>query len=210
MESVIFLKKISIDPPREKIYQRLGYKKRTTIITTNQQEETDRFINEASCLISLKGALLRLAINHNDSEKIILSGNLTFNSKKLSSFLRDCKEAILMGATAGNAIMEAIKGKTRQDDLAAAIVYDATASEMTDAAMEWIMGYFNQLIRRERKTLLPRRFSAGYADFNLKNQKAIYEMLQMDKFGVKITSNFILIPEKSVTAISGICGQHKN
>ena len=31
-------------------------------------------------------------------------------------------------------------------------------------------------------------------------------MLQMRKIGVTITSNFILLPEKSVTAISGICG----
>lgn len=206
MESVVFLEKISIDPPREKIYQRLGYKKRTTEISTNQQEETDRFINEASSFISLKGSLLRLAINHNDGEKIILSKNLTFKSKKLSAFLRDCQEAVLMGATAGNAIMEAIKEKTRQDDLAAAVVYDATASEMTDSALDWITSYLNQLLRREGKTLLPRRFSAGYADFNLENQKAIYEILQMRKLGVKITSSFILIPEKSVTAVSGICG----
>ncbi len=149
---------------------------------------------------------MRLTIHHNDGEKIILTGNLTFNSKKLSAFLRGCKEAVLMGATASNAIMEAIKGKTRQDDLAAAVVYDATASEVTDAAMDWIMDYFNQLIRREGKTLLTKRFSAGYADFNLENQKAIYEMLQMEKLGVKITSNFILLPEKSVTAISGIRG----
>jgi len=206
MESVVFLEKISIDPPREKIYQRLGYKKRTTEISTNQQEETDRFINEASSFISLKGSLLRLAINHNDGEKIILSKNLTFKSKKLSAFLRDCQEAVLMGATAGNAIMEAIKEKTRQDDLAAAVVYDATASEMTDSALDWITSYLNQLLRREGRTLLSNRFSAGYADFNLENQKAIYEILQMGKLGVKITSSFILIPEKSVTAVSGICG----
>ena len=109
-----------------------------------------------------------------------------------------------MGATAGNAIMEAIKEKTRHDDLAAAVVYDATASEMTDAALDWIMDYFNQILRREGKSLLPRRFSAGYADFDLKNQKMIYEKLQMNKFGVKINSSFILIPEKSVTAIGGI------
>ena len=196
MESVVFLEKISIDTPREKIYQRLGYKKRTTEISTNQQEETDRFINEASSFISLNGSLLRLAINHNDGEKIILSKNLTFKSKKLSAFLRDCQEAVLMGATAGNAIMEEIKEKTRQDDLAAAVVYDATASEMTDSALDWITSYLNQLLRREGRTLLSNRFSAGYADFNLENQKAIYEILQMGKLGVKITSSFILIPEK--------------
>ena len=204
-ESVVFLEKISIDPPREAIYQRLGYKKRTTELSANQQKETDRFINEAFSLISLKGALLRLTIENNDSEKIILSGNLTFRSKTLSTFLSSCSEAVLMGATASNEIMEAIKGKTREDNLAAAVVYDATASEMADAALDWIMNYFNQIIRREGKTLLPRRFSAGYADFNLENQKVIHERLQLNKIGVVITSEFILLPEKSVTAISGIC-----
>jgi hypothetical protein len=206
MGSIVFLEKISIDPPREKIYQRLGFKKRTTQISPDQQKETDLFINEASSLISLKGSFLPLAINHNDGEKIILAGGLAFTSKKLSAFLRDCREAVVIGATAGSAIMESIKEKSRQDDLGAAVVYDATASEMTDAGLDWIMDYLNQQIRRERKTLLPRRFSAGYADFNLENQKAIYEVLQMKKIGVAITSEFILVPEKSVTAICGICG----
>jgi hypothetical protein len=205
MESVAFLEKISIDPPLEKIYQRLGHKKRTTEISVRRKKETDFFINEAFSLIFLRGMFLRLAINNNDGEEIILSGNLIFHSKKLSFFLRNCREIILMGATAGNAIMDAIKEKTSHDDLAAAVVYDATASEMTDAALDWVMDYFNQILRREGKSLLPRRFSAGYADFDLKNQKIIYEKLQMNKFGVKINSSFILIPEKSVTAIGGIC-----
>ena len=206
MKSIVFLEKIPIDPPCEKIYQRLGFNKRTTQISEIQQEETDRFIQEASFLISLKGSLLRLAIKHNDGEKIFLARGLTFTSEKLSVFLRDCRETVFMATTAGHAIMEAIKEKTRQDDLGAAVVYDATASEMTDAGLDWIMDYLNQHLRREGKALLPRRFSAGYADFNLENQRTIYDTLQMGKIGVTINSNFILLPEKSVTAISGICG----
>jgi hypothetical protein len=205
MDSVIFLEKISIDPPREKIYQRLGYKKKTTAISASRLKETELYINEATAFISLKGAFLRLKINHNDGEKIILSGDLTFHSNKLSVFLRDCKEAVLMGATAGNIIMDSIKKKSSQDDLAAAVVYDAAASEMTDAALDWIMDYTNRILRREGKYLLPRRFSAGYADFDMENQKTIYETLQMKNIGVTITPSFILVPEKSVTAISGIC-----
>ncbi|MBN1472490.1 MAG: hypothetical protein JW925_11970 [Syntrophaceae bacterium] len=205
MESIVFFEKILISPPREKIYRRLGFKKKTTELSGARGKETDFLINEASSLISLKGMMVRLAIQHNDGKKIMLSGDLSFTSQKLSNVLRDCDEAVLMGATAGNAIMEAIKEKTFQDDLAVAVVYDATASEMTDSALDWIVHYTNQLIRREGKTLLPRRFSAGYADFALENQKIIYEKLQMEKFGVKINSNFILLPEKSVTAICGIC-----
>jgi hypothetical protein len=206
MESIAFFEKIVIDPPRAKIYQRLGFKKRTTQIPANRRKETDGFIDEAASIISLKGCLLRTPIDKNDGKKIFLAGNLIFDSKKLSSFLSNCEEAVLMGATAGNAIMEVINEKTNQDNLAAAVVYDAAASEIVDAGLDWIMDYLNQQVRRERKTLLPRRFSAGYADFDLTNQKVLYQKLQMEKIGVTITSSFILLPEKSVTAVSGICG----
>ena len=204
MESVIFFEKIPLDPPLEKIYQRLGFKKHITEISAFQQKETDAFIRESSSLVTLQGMSLRLKIIQNDGDKISLSGDLTFNSKKLSAFLRDCREVILMGATCGGVIMEAIRDKSSRNDLTAAVVYDATASEIVDAGLDWIMHYVNQQLRREGKTLLPRRFSAGYADFDLENQKIIYEKLLMEKFGVKINSSFILIPEKSVTAIGGI------
>lgn len=204
-DSLIFPGNISITPPHAKIYHRLGYKKSTTQLSPGQQKETDRLIDEAVSLILLKGSIFRTNINKNDGAEITLSTNLTFASKKLSAFLKDCPEAVFMGATAGSAIMDAIREKTNQDDLSAAVVYDAAASEMADAALDWIMDYLNQQLRRERKRLLARRFSAGYADFKLENQKIIYEILQMDKIGVTINSGFILLPEKSVTAITGIC-----
>jgi Vitamin B12 dependent methionine synthase, activation domain. len=205
LDTLIFPGNISIVPPYAKIYSRLGYKKRITRLSLSQQKETDLLIEEAVSIISLKGSILRTIISKNDGEEITLSANLIFNSKKLAALLLNCPEAVLMGATAGSSIMDAIRKKTNQDDLAAAVVYDATASEMTDAALDWIMDYLNQRLRREGKRLLPRRFSAGYADFKLENQKMIYEKLQMDKIGVTINSGFILLPEKSVTAITGIC-----
>jgi hypothetical protein len=195
-----------VSPPLVKIYRRLGFKKTTSQISSKTQKETDRIISQAAALISLRGSFTRLAINDNINGKISLDGDAIFHSKKLSVFLRDCKEAVLMGATAGNEIMEAIKEKSAQGDLQAAVIYDATASEMADAALDWIMDYINQLIRREKKTLLPRRFSAGYADFDLSNQKIIYQLLALEKIGVRITNECILLPEKSVTAISGLCG----
>ncbi|MBP6915265.1 MAG: hypothetical protein WBK44_02455 [Smithellaceae bacterium] len=206
MASATFLNNIVVSPPLVKIYRRLGFKKTTSQISSKTQKETDRIITQATALISLRGSFTRLAINDNINGKISLDGDAIFHSKKLSVFLRDCKEAVLMGATAGNEITEAIKEKSAQGDLQAAVIYDATASEMADAALDWIMDYIKQLIRREKKTLLPRRFSAGYADFDLSNQKIIYQLLALEKIGVRITNECILLPEKSVTAISGLCG----
>lgn len=204
LHSPTILENIILQPPTAKIYSRLGFKKRITSISSSRQKETDRHMEEAVSIISLQGSFLLLPIHENDGRKIRLAGGLSFDSSKLAAFLGNCREAALMGATAGGAIMEAIRDKTSQGDLAAAVVYDATASEMADAALDWITDYINRQLRREGRHLLPRRFSAGYADFALDNQKEIHEKLQLAKIGVTLTASFLLIPEKSVTAVSGI------
>ncbi|HOX16454.1 MAG TPA: hypothetical protein PLP18_10045 [Smithellaceae bacterium] len=204
IDSVTILENIIIDPPTAKIYARLGFKKKITSLSTSHQKETDRHIAEAATIIRLQGSFLHLPIRKNDGQNIFLEDQSIFSSKKLSVFLNGCREAVLMGATAGNPIMEAIREKSNSGDLTAAVIYDATASEMTDAALDWIVAYINRQLRREGRQLLPRRFSAGYADFALENQKQIYQRLQLKKIGVTLTPSFILLPEKSVTAISGI------
>lgn len=206
IESIILFEKILIDPPYKKIYQRLGFKGKTTELSSKQRAETDNVIEEALGLIALKGSMLRTVITQNDGNSISLQSGLTLAGKQLAGFLHGCPEALLMGTTAGNQIMNALRAKSDEGNLFAAVIYDATASEMADAALDWIMGYTDSQIRREGKKILSRRFSAGYGDFHLSNQKAIHQKLQMEKIGVAINENFILLPEKSVTAISGIGG----
>ncbi len=205
MGSVFFLERIPVNPPYPKIYARLGFKKKTTELTSRQKEETDISVAEALSYIALRGVWRRESIVENDGSKTEMTGDLSFVSSQLAKYLRDCQETVLLGATAGNMIMDKIKEKTAQGNLSAAVVYDATASEMTDAALDWLIDYLAVQLRRENKKLLPRRFSAGYGDFELSNQKMICEKLQMDKIEVSITPSFILLPEKSVTAIAGIC-----
>lgn len=204
LNSVTILEKIIIDPPLAKIYSRLGFHKKMSALSPARRQETDQYIQDAVALMSLRGSFLLLPVRENNGRKIVLRGGLSFESAQLARFLRDCREAALMGATAGSPIMEAIVRKTKEDQLTAAVTYDATASEMVDAALDWIMDYINRQLTREGKHLLPRRFSAGYGDFALENQKRIHRKLQLKKIGVTLTPSFLMIPEKSVTAISGI------
>ena len=204
MHSVQFFDSISIPVPRSKIYRRLGYRKNITRLLPEQKEESERYIEEARSLIHLKGAGLRLPVLQTGDSEIILTGNIRFESRQLALLLKPCREMVLMGATAGTVIMDAIREDAAGRDITRGVVLDATASEMTDAALDWIMDYFNRTLRRENKRLLRKRFSAGYGDFLLENQKTICDLLQLDRIGVRITESYMLIPEKSVTAISGI------
>jgi len=204
MTPVIFFESISIPLPRKEIYRRLGFIKGVTEISSSQKEEIERFIQDALSLIHLKGAGLRIPVQEIKGARIILAEDVTFESNQLAALLRNCREIVLMGATAGNDIMKAIEEDAAGRNVTRGIVFDATASETVDASLDWIMGYFNRTLLRENRQLLKKRYSAGYGDLLLETQNTIYRLLQLDRIGIRITESCILIPEKSVTAITGI------
>jgi hypothetical protein len=181
--------------------------KGVTDIPAAQQEEIERYIGHASSLIHLKGAGLRLPITEIKDARIILPDGAEFESRQLAKLLANCNEIVLMGTTAGREIMNAIEADATGANVTRAIVLDAAASEIVDASLDWIMDYFNQSLRRENRRLLGKRYSAGYGDLFLETQKAMHHLLQLDRIGIEITESSILIPEKSVTAITGIKAQ---
>ena len=204
MKNHVFFDSIPIQVPREKIYIRLGYKNHITAVSDKQRKEFENYINEAFVLIKLKGASLSVSVERIKNSEITLSNGKIFKSKLLSNFIGNCKEVFFMGATSGREIVSAILD-SKSTNLTKRTVFDATASEATDWALGWIHDYHNQKLHRENKSLTPNRISCGYGDFLLEYQRDIHEMLNLRKIDVDITENFILKPEKSVTALSGIC-----
>ena len=207
MAPVLFFESISVPLPSKNIYRRLGFVKGVTDIPESQQEEIERYIGHASSLIHLKGAGLRMPITDIKDARIILPDSVEFESRQLAKLLANCNEIVLMGATAGREIMDAIEKDATGANMTRAIVLDAAASEIVDASLDWIVDYFNQSLRRENRRLPGKRYSAGYGDLFLETQKTMYRLLQLDRIGIEITESSMLIPEKSVTAITGIKAQ---
>ncbi len=195
---------IRIAPPIEKIYQRLGYRREITRLTPQQAQLIDRYIDEALALIHLQGIMIRLPICDRGVGFVVLGEALRLESTNLAAFLHGCDEVLVMGATAGESIMAAIRTDMATDHITRAVVFDAAAGEMADGALDWLMDYTRREILREGKVLLEKRYSAGYGDLALENQQLIYRALNMREIGVQITPESLLIPEKSVTAVTGI------
>jgi hypothetical protein len=195
---------INIDIPKDKIYARLGFARGKTLVDDKQKRGYADFMAQASELLALQGASLRLTITEKDGDKITLENNIIFKSISLAELLRDCDEVLLLGATAGIAIHDATKKCITTDEMTKGVVLDAVASECVDKSLDWIMEYFNVQLRREGKTFSRFRFSAGYGDFSLDNQRVFFDNLDLAQFGVCLTASSMFIPEKTVTAIVGI------
>jgi hypothetical protein len=204
MDRLITFERITIEPPLQAIYRRLGYRKGRTRIKPDDSRTLGDSIARARSLIALKGAARRLPILSKDSRQIRLTDDLCLESSNLAALLVDSQEVLLMGATAGAAVIEAIRQETATGNLTRAVVLDAAASETVDAALDWMEAFFARQLRREGRQLTKSRFSCGYGDMALDHQKLFYDLLDLKRFGVDLTKNFILEPEKSVTAVAGI------
>jgi hypothetical protein len=200
----VFFHAIHLDMPVQAVYRRMGYRRGLTKITPEQQEEIRITMDHAETLIELKGSAFVLPIDSIDGGKITLGSGVMLRSTGVAGMLKGSREVLFMGATAGGRIMEEIRHETDAGNLTRAVVLDAAASEMTDKALEWIAGYMGPGLRRRGKELSAKRFSAGYGDFALENQKIMYDNLKLWEIGVQITESCILVPEKSVTALAGI------
>jgi len=195
---------MAVPIPKAAIYSRLGYRKNHTQIPAQDLKRLELFIDEAFELIDLKGSAVVQPVENIDDNALRLKNGIVFESTSLAKMVSGCGSILLMGATAGNRIMEEIRSDAAGDNLSRGVILDATASEMTDEALDWIAGYVNQGLRRNAMRLTQRRYSAGYGDFALKNQKIMYDLLMLNELGVSITESYLLIPEKSVTALAGV------
>ncbi|MFA6217680.1 MAG: methionine synthase [Candidatus Omnitrophota bacterium] len=195
---------ITIRVPKDDIFSRLGYQRAKTRLNAEQKIQTERFIEEAVSFITVQGAACRVTIAQEEEGLIRLANGTIFQSRQLSLFLKGCKEILLMAATAGKEITQMIEQESKDDNLTRGVVFDAVASEMVDGSLDWIMGYYNRQLRRESLSLTKNRFSAGYGDFLLQNQRKMFSLLDLKRLGITLTKACVLIPEKSVTAIAGI------
>ena len=193
-------------PSEGMILTRLGYRKTTTVFSDEYKEKLNRIINEGILLCNTKGIFGRYGIVEKSENHIMLENGLVFESSGLAKLLSKSIEVVLMASTVGSEITDKIHSEVESGDASLGVILDGVASETADAALDWMVEFINKLIRREGKSLTRTRYSPGYGDLPLSNQKKIFDTLGLEKLRIGITERYMLIPEKSVIAIAGIEG----
>lgn len=140
-------------------------------------------------------------IKQNEEGIDVLGSSLTLRGNDIKNHLEGCSRAVLMCATLGGNTDKLIRA-AEISDISSAFVMDALAS----AAIEEVCRMADNYIKQQMPDLFfTWRFSPGYGDFPIEIQMEFLETLNAPKrAGVCTGENNILIPRKSVTAVSGI------
>lgn len=123
--------------------------------------------------------------------------------KSITNHLKNATKVIILCATVGDAIEEAVTEHFSEGKYAYSLLLDAAAT----CAVE-------RLADDMEKTIYPKvaaksfstrwRFSPGYGDWDVSQQPDMIRLSGANEIGISLTESMMLNPRKSITAIIGL------
>jgi hypothetical protein len=130
------------------------------------------------------------------------SGKIRCGSKIARQILGSDMFALFV-TTAGNSFDAWIKSKASGGDVLAEYFCSSIGSVIADKAADVIQEEIDRYAIKAGKGIT-NRFSPGYCSWNIREQRAIFDLLPAEKIGVTLTLSFLMKPIKSVSGIIGI------
>lgn len=142
-------------------------------------------------------------IEHGDASAVTVNG-VSFTSSRISRALRTCTDAVCFIATIDEGIEREVKELMRGGKLSEAYILDSMGS----VAVESMVAKFHERMEAEcRKTgrSVTIRFSPGYCDWNIAEQKKLFSLFDAGRVPVTLRrDSWLMGPRKSVSGIFGV------
>lgn len=137
------------------------------------------------------------------SEEAVEISGTVIGSKTLASHLKGCDEGFLFAFTLGRGVDAAVK-RASITEMPLVPVLQACAAEYTEACADLAQKELEEYADSHGLYLRP-RYSPGYGDFDLSCQRFLFDALAVNKkIGIELTSHYMMVPSKSITAIIGL------
>jgi len=186
----------------DKVSRLLGYRKKRRL-SGRLLKNIDRSIQTAYGLIRPKIVYTEKKIERAGGGSLVLSENVVLNSGKLSRTLRKCDRAGVFIATIGKSIDSFIKRLAGEERMVDAYIFDVIGSIAAEDTVEKFHRVCDGLFEKEDEgTTL--RFSPGYCDWKVHEQKKLFDMIDNGAIDVQLTSSCLMTPRKSVSGVFGI------
>ena len=191
---------ISID--KSEVCRHLGYM-RGRSITASISSLIDRQIEEVQRLIEPSHSSVIRKVVDVESPWVFIEGPVVFTSNIIAGILSNCHEVAIFVTTIGAQLEEKVSQLIEEGEILKAVVLDAVGSAAAEKVAYGLEGSV-----RERAAAggaeISRRYSPGYCDWDIKQQKLLFSALDGASAGVELSEDYLMMPQKSISGIIGI------
>ncbi len=194
--------KIDVDLDRSSICRNLGYKDDVEP-SARIASLLDEHIESAGHLTELSYSYLISDIGRVEGSRALVKGRVVFKSQVIARLLERCEKVAVFILTIGSRLEETV-GRLAEDGLIVeAYVLDAIGSTIAESLADVVQSKIGDLARAQR-LCISRRFSPGYCDWDISQQKMVFRAMDGDSSGVCLSDEYMMVPQKSISGIIGI------
>jgi cobalamin-dependent methionine synthase I len=118
--------------------------------------------------------------------------------------MKGSEEIVVFLGTLGEDVDRNISRLMAAKKISDSYILDAMASVAAESMVERFYQRLKDRYEANEKSVTL-RFSPGYCDWPLREQKKIFKFLPNDTIGVNLSKNLFMSPRKSVSGIVGVC-----
>jgi len=165
------------------------------------RSEMQRLADELQSMIQPRFTFRVFSLKHQERDVLLERSGIALSGEMSAEMLKNSKKAVLLLCTLG-AGFDSMLRSMQARDMSKALMLDALGSAYVEAACD---AAENELKKDFPESYLTDRFSPGYGDLLLENQKLIFSLINLPKtIGLTLNSSLLMTPFKSVTAFIGL------
>lgn len=181
------------------IHRYLGYPREVAPAPTMADRIAQVVAKAESCL-KPRGAYAVYAVSSRTPHSLNLN-DITI-SGNIGEFLEHADRVAVFVVTVGKEISHLAESASKSGDAFSAWIMDALGSWAAEGAADALMARIrSHLHDRENLTL---RYSPGYCGMDIGQQLNLFQLMQADSVGVRLTPSMLMHPLKSISGLVGL------
>jgi len=147
-------------------------------------------------------------INSVRGSRVFIEGSVTFRSNIIAELLEQCQKVAVFVLTIGGRLGDVVRQLSKDGLMVQAAVLDAIGSDAAETLAHVVQDIIAQEAGAEGLGI-GLRFSPGYCDWRVSQQKMVFRAMGGDTAGVRLTDGCLMVPQKSISGIIGIGSRDK-
>jgi len=163
----------------------------------------NEYLEHAHNLIDPSYSYVTKGIELVQGTRVVLEDSIIFESEVIARLLEQCEKVAVFTLTIGSHLEETATQLAGDRLILQSAVLDAIGSRAAEWVAELVEGHIGKLARTQGLTI-SRRFSPGYCDWDVSQQKMVFQAMKGATAGIHLTEGCLMVPRKSISGIIGI------
>ena len=163
----------------------------------------DEYIENAHYLIDPSYSCVIRDIEWARGSIAFIEDSIIFKSQVIAQLLEQCYQVAVFLVTIGKYLEETVYRLTKDGLMLQATVLDAIGSDAVERVANFVQCGIEEAAGVQG-LVTSRRFSPGYCDWDISQQRMVFWALNGDTVGIRLTGECLMMPQKSISGIIGI------